>query len=1137
MMVYPKWLISFLLVCVTIKTFSQSTIYQSHQPIPPSPEAAKLAQFELNPPSAYTGANSISIPVYKIEAKGSIIPISIQYHGSGIRVSENASWVGLGWSLNTGGSITRTVQGLNDLQNGNGFLGYCIDPMPIPDSLTNWTGFDWLDPYWHSYLRGYVDTEPDIFSYSFLNTSGEFILSKKSQTGGVIIPIKTKINADKVEYDESQNNFTVTTAEGVKGIFSVKEYTMTISGSNNNGNWTACGGQFVDISQTLNQGGRAVTSWYLSEIVFPSEEVIHYSYQVNSNGNSEFLSLSSPSWGEIRSINAVTTAFPEELSTQHCSRILTEHVYPTQIASSDFGFQIDFTLVDREDIEKLSDSALPYSEWRNAILGHRGETFSVARKPQRLHSISIQNTLSNSSINFTANLHHSYFGGTPLGNYDVLRLRLDSVKIFDQSYSFGYLDGLPNKSTLGVDYWGYYNGMDSNLSITPVALNMPPSLLYAGVYFPQTYYYQTPARKANFNFGKAGLLTKITYPTGGYTEYTYEPHDYKLVGQEHIPIVGNSGFSASGLISDQTISFNYKGFGFDDCQGPITLTMSTQCKDFFLGNTCTIAPADVNTMAVELLKPNGSQKASLTYQFQWALNMPSQYSTQQTYNPLPTTVTFAEAGVYTLKAYGVRVNGVTKYYGDINISVPNSCLTQNTSSIVTREYNQTSGGARIKNITMFDSNGEQLLKRSYSYSSPDQGGVFSSGSLMNPLMHMSKQNGGSPYWIYTSGSSINHGSAAQGSHIGYSYVRETILGKNGEDLGKTDYYFSNIPNQISPWAMSNQAALANTSFKLTNGMMERQSVFSTQALQTTEYTNQLYQGGDINALKVNWIYVEGVRNPSMHSFYKIPIGAGRVVGTSETIYANGTSNVVKKLMQYNALNQVIKVSRTHADGLIIDETETKYPIDFLSPSSIIQTMKTKNIMSPIESVFKRKGLVVSAEGIKYKIENNRVLMDKYYRFNRDKGAHVFSTDGSVFAGGYEEVESVTQYDDQGNMLEKLDRGGIYKSYIWGYGRNYVVAQLVGIRRAQVDALLGLGFNTGTGGLSGNQLLQLRTSFPLAQITTYEYDPGAGIKAFKDTNDKLSLFTYDSMGRLKKVLDHNNNIVKRVTYHYKTPDGQ
>ncbi len=84
--------------------------------IPPSVSVSSLGMFIDHPVDYYTGIPKIEIPLYEIKTQNISIPIVLTYHASGIKVDQMASWVGLGWSLISGGYISRTVRGLPDDQ-------------------------------------------------------------------------------------------------------------------------------------------------------------------------------------------------------------------------------------------------------------------------------------------------------------------------------------------------------------------------------------------------------------------------------------------------------------------------------------------------------------------------------------------------------------------------------------------------------------------------------------------------------------------------------------------------------------------------------------------------------------------------------------------------------------------------------------------------------------------------------------------------------------------------------------------------------------------------------------------------------------------------------------------------------------
>ncbi len=82
--------------------------------MPESPTSASLGKVDDLTVNTATGIPSISIPLYTFEMDGVSVPISISYNASGIKVGDLATSVGLNWSLEAGGQISRTVRGKAD---------------------------------------------------------------------------------------------------------------------------------------------------------------------------------------------------------------------------------------------------------------------------------------------------------------------------------------------------------------------------------------------------------------------------------------------------------------------------------------------------------------------------------------------------------------------------------------------------------------------------------------------------------------------------------------------------------------------------------------------------------------------------------------------------------------------------------------------------------------------------------------------------------------------------------------------------------------------------------------------------------------------------------------------------------------
>lgn len=116
--------------------FAQFDGYVPSTP-PVTPVAYQFLKYLENPVDEYHGIPEISIPIYTIEAGSIKLPIILRYHAGGIRVAEEASWVGLGWNLELG-TITQIINDRDDFGNFQ---------KELPDYLEYATPYDYPMEY------------------------------------------------------------------------------------------------------------------------------------------------------------------------------------------------------------------------------------------------------------------------------------------------------------------------------------------------------------------------------------------------------------------------------------------------------------------------------------------------------------------------------------------------------------------------------------------------------------------------------------------------------------------------------------------------------------------------------------------------------------------------------------------------------------------------------------------------------------------------------------------------------------------------------------------------------------------------------------------------------------------------------
>jgi|GEM_PF-1173675 len=543
---------------------------------PKSPESASFEKYGTIPVSEQTGVPSIEVPLYILTNNSLSVPVSLSYHASGIKVNQEATWVGLGWDIMAGGRITLDIKGGWDK-----YTKQFIQPSSMKSTLRYiMTTFTGSSPTYATVVNGpdlcgkfYVNNypynvghcgildidslngstfftdlktifekgiaEPDLYHASFMGKSITFYRDLLTDS----IRIKGDENLYKIEEIENSaysSSFIITDDQGVSYSFQQEERSFYQPALEN---------LFPSVT----------TAWLLTAITRPNGDAINFSYtnfgtvlpapQISENENSDETGYHSFS-------NTFNYG-----SANGSQKIYQEPQYLTKIRSK--SVDIDFILGNRKDLGGDGARLLNMLEIKSRI---NNEVFQRVKFNYDYLTASIA-----SNIYFdTTRLQF----GTPgpdnsVLNHLTLRLRLKSADIYGsdtgsaKTYKFYYRDNgiynLPNKVSLSQDHWGYYNG--KNLPNSPGLISFTPtlaSLLQEGVLSStnvNVWINQSGASSINLanifsghadrmadtaanSLAAAGILDSIVYPTGGSSKFEYEVHRSYYAKKNNGPLIG-----------------------------------------------------------------------------------------------------------------------------------------------------------------------------------------------------------------------------------------------------------------------------------------------------------------------------------------------------------------------------------------------------------------------------------------------------------------------------------------------------------------------------------------------------------------------------------------------------------------------
>lgn len=500
-----KYVCLLLLIAGTIKAQNTNVPTRNFQVTPKSPMVAQFSRYDELPVSEYTGLPSISIPLYNIEEDELRIALNLTYHAGGIKVNQDASWVGLGWDLSLG-CIMQYINDQDDFLNKrelpdylnssiSSSYGYASFPIPAQDfgDVCSNPSFSYNDAlpivepkaqynYWISTsayfsfggakkkygnafdIEENIDSEPDIFKINLLNVTLNIIIDFK--TGNFVV-----LNKKGYKINKTGDTWNVTNPNGEQFFFSDNTYTISAIYPSFGGGYAA--------KQTMR-------IWMLNKITTKHGKDIMINYIKSSN------QLSTTSISQTHDILLDSKTYPGNNANPSCN-------------SSSGSYPVD-RLVETNTTNKEYQFYLKSIKFSKGYLSFSTsirEDLSIA---QKLDGIKLFNNWDQEIL--TIDFNYDYF--LEKDGWSK-RLKLLSLRKNDESYKFIYNNTLlPIRNSFEQDYWGYYNGITSNKSLIPN---------------PKRFGYNIDNNEnhsANLPYTKAGVLEEITYPTGGKTHFDYE---------------------------------------------------------------------------------------------------------------------------------------------------------------------------------------------------------------------------------------------------------------------------------------------------------------------------------------------------------------------------------------------------------------------------------------------------------------------------------------------------------------------------------------------------------------------------------------------------------------------------------------
>ncbi len=1015
--------------------------------IRPSPTSAVFNRYGNDQPSLQTGTVNIPISLFNIEEKGLRIPISLTYQTSGITVFDTPYPAGYGWVFNPSFRITRVIFGRHD----EDFL-FNSNP-PTDYEIIKRAVIDESIANLHQYNSSDLfDTQKDIFTLHMPSGSYNFFL-KKVGSELRVVSMGHQIRIIPITGPTGLMGFEVTDAYGIIYMFGYSDPAS-----------------FTEYTEPAPFAG--CTSWMLREITLVNKQKMHFSWQkVNTNAYSA--KVNTPiSIRDRRDADPFQLPYVEDLGgIIDCSTYSGAHSLMIKKIEFSKGV-VEFNYKSSQD---------PF-----------------------LQDIAVKDN--NNNVIKAINLHY----GINVSNCSN-RL-LTSLEINGEEYKFTYNDKWFGELTTALDYWGYYNGKTNNMSLIP----QMTLKIFTGVYsfegvWPTIYETIGNAdRSVSAEDMQAFMLTKIVYPTGGYSTYEYEPHQFAEMPHSHSaelflqnpsPLTYGGGLrvyriknysSAESVPLVKTFKYGTNEDGVANIQTAPTLETFIEEIGFAREELPAVAPGATTWWSYRQMNVN-----AISHYSKYVISKsPIWYSTVTEYinNDLKTSYACSYNDTYDI-AWELNLFAVYSPY-------------------VFRYDNLFNNGPKLISTTFLKKDGENYL--------PVEKVVNEFERLQNigeDLANLIIDRNGLFYHLNLPGVDLYPPTNSFYPSGVYPHARGDLPGEF--DFKKIIYNISVVYDRLK--------RSTTTRYNTTDSIELSENYFYNDKSQISKVTKGTSETG--KELTIEYKYSIDYNIQPYEKMVNRNILAPVIEETSSK-----DSNLIKKekinYFDFPSLDLILQSSiqiQNNSSPLEVRETFNQYDLR----GNLFERQKANDFKQSY--IWDYNNTYPIAEAI-----NSPVADIAYTSFESDgKGNWTYSctpaTDAAPFTGN----KAFTIV----NSANNITKTGLSTTttYIVSYWKKSGSVSVNGVTPITGRTVNGWTYyehkvvnpSGGTITVSGSNgvIDELRLYPAGAQMTTYTYAPLIGMTSQCDVNNRITYYQYDDFGRLMLVRDQDKNIIKKICYNY------